>query len=155
MRKRKWLIPVVVVTALLVGGITTGLALAADDSSSGSGNQVQLSDRCQQLLDRVCAIYEERTGVALDPQELRGALQQAREEMQEEALEEWLQRLVEAGKITQEEADQYLEWWQARPDIGVALPGLGGPRGGMLWGRCFGGFGGRCLGGNGFGQAGG
>jgi hypothetical protein len=41
--------------------------------------------------------------------------------MQYEALKSWLQDLVDKGKITQEEADQYLEWWQSRPDIELPL----------------------------------
>ncbi len=86
------------------------------------------------LLDRACAIYEENTGVAIDPEQLQVALDQARSEMQDEALKSWLQNLVDEGKITQEEADQYLEWWQARPDI--TSPGTNGygHGGGMNWG---------------------
>ncbi len=151
MRKRKWLIPVIVATVLVVGGITGGLVLAGSDNSAEGENQLLLSDRCQELLERVCAIYEERTGVAIDAEQLREALEQAREEMREEALENRLEKLVEEGKITQEEADQYLEWWQSRPDIEVPLPGLRGARGGMMWGKGWGPFGKAC---NRFGQSG-
>jgi C4-dicarboxylate-specific signal transduction histidine kinase len=136
MRKRKWFIPVVVASVLLIGGITGGLVLAANNSSSNTtaGNQTQGTDRYQALLDRVCAIYEEKTGVAIDSGQLKAALEQARSEMQDEALQSRLEKLVNEGKITQAEADQYLQWWQSRPNIG--LPGLGGqgrffgPRGG-------------------------
>jgi len=62
----------------------------------------------------------------MDSGQLKDALDQARSEMQDEALESRLQNLVDEGKITQEEADQYLEWWQSRPDIELPLPGLGG-----------------------------
>jgi hypothetical protein len=41
--------------------------------------------------------------------------------MQDEAPQNWLQKLVDEDKITQEEADQYLEWWQARPNITFGL----------------------------------
>jgi len=37
--------------------------------------------------------------------------------MQDEALDSYLQELVDEGKITQDEADQYKAWWQARPDM--------------------------------------
>jgi len=79
---------------------------------------------------------------------LKGALDQAQTELQEEALETRLQNLVDEGKITQEEADQYLEWRQSRPDIEAPLPGLGGPGldGGMMQGRGFGPRGGACPG---------
>ena len=117
MRKRKWFVPVVLVSILLVGGITGGVVVAANNSSSSSEDQSQAADRYQALLDRACAIYEEKTGVAIDSEQLKDALEQAQSELQDEALESWLQDLVDEGKITQEEADQYLEWWQSRPDI--------------------------------------
>jgi hypothetical protein len=63
---------------------------------------------------------------------------------------------VDDGQITQEEANQYLEWWQSRPDIEVPLPGLGGPGpgGGMMQGRGFGPRGGPCPGLNASAEAG-
>jgi uncharacterized membrane protein len=147
MKKRKWFIPVVVVSVLLIGGITGGV-VAANNSSSNTtaGNQTQATDRYQALLDKACAIYEETMGVSIDPEQLKEALEQARSEMQDEALQNWLQNLVDKGKITQEEADQYLEWWQSRPDIELPLPGLGGQGhgGGMMWGRGFQAWGSSC-----------
>jgi polyhydroxyalkanoate synthesis regulator phasin len=122
------------------GGHMAGRLIgAADDSASSTENQTAPSDRHQALLDRACAIYQESTGVAIDSAQLKDALDQARGELQEEALETRLQKLVDEGKITQEEADQYLEWWQSRPDIQLPLPGLGGhgPGGGMMGGRGF------------------
>jgi uncharacterized membrane protein len=148
MKKRKWFIPVVVVSVLLIGGITGGVVAAVNNSSSNTttGNQTQAADRYQALLDRVCAIYEENTGVAIDSGQLKAALEQAGSEMRDEALQNWLQDLVDKGKITQEEADQYLKWWQSRPDIGLPLPALGGhgQGGGMMWGRLFKAWGGPC-----------
>jgi hypothetical protein len=147
MRKRKWFIPVVVASVLLIGGITGGL-VAANNSSSNTtaGNQTQTAEQYQAFLDRVCAIYEEKTGVAIDSGQLQAALQQARSEMQDEALKSWLQNLVDKGKITQSEADQYLQWWQSRPNVELPLPGLGGHGrgGGMMWGRLFKDWGGPC-----------
>ena len=109
-----------------IEGIAGGIVAAANDSSSNTEDQSQPSDRHEALLDRACAIYEEQTGVAMDSGQLKDALDQARSEMQDEALESRLQNLVDEDKITQEEADQYLQWWQSRPDIELPLPGLGG-----------------------------
>jgi hypothetical protein len=137
MKKRKWFIPVVVAAVLLIGGITGGLVAANNISSNTTaGNQTQATEQYQALLDRVCAIYEENTGVAINSTQLEAALQQARSEMQDKALQSWLQSLVDKGKITQSEADQYLTWWQSRPDVELPLPGLGGHGhgGGMMWG---------------------
>ena len=156
MWKRKWFIPVVVVSVLLIAGIVGGVVAAGSDSSGNAEDQSQITDQYQALLDRVCAIYEEKTGVAIDSEQLRDALDQAQGELQEEALETRLQNLVDEGKITQEEADNYLEWWQSRPDIEVPLPGLGGPShgGGMMQARGFGPLGGPCPGLNAPGEAG-
>jgi len=145
-KKRKWFIPVVVVSVLLIGAITGGVVAATNNSSSSTENQSQAADQYQALLDRACAIYEEKTGVAIDSEQLKDALGQARSELQEQALESRLQNLVDEGKMSQEEADQYLEWWQSRPSIDIPLPGLGGhgPGGGMMGGREFGPWGGPC-----------
>jgi polyhydroxyalkanoate synthesis regulator phasin len=131
------------------GGRMAGRPIAAaDDSASGTEDQTAPSDRYQALLDRACAIYQESTGVGIDSEQLGDALDQAQNELQEEALETRLQNLVDEGQITQEEADQYLEWWQSRPDIEAPLPGLGGPGpdGGMMQARGFGSRGGPCPG---------
>ena len=147
MRKRKWLIPTVL-SIVLVGGIAGGVMVAADDSSGTVDQQSQLADRHEELLDRACAIYRDNTGTAIDSEQFRAALEQAQGELQEKTLESRVQDLVDNGMLTQEEADQYLEWWQSRPDIQVPLPGVGGPghRGGMMGGRCFGPWGGPCPG---------
>ena len=86
--------------------------------------------------------------MAIDPEELKDALDQAQSQLQEEALETRLQDLVDEGTITQEEADGYLEWWQSRPDIEAPLPGLSGPGpgAGMMGGGGFGPHGGPCPG---------
>jgi uncharacterized membrane protein len=139
MRKRKWFIPAVVLSVLLIGGIAGGVIAAADNSSNNTEAQNQTTNRYQALLDKACAIYEEKTGVAIDSEQLKDALDQAQSEMRDEALESRLQNLVDEGKITQAEADQYLEWWQSRPDIELPLPGLvgHGPGGGVMLGRGF------------------
>ena len=138
MWKRKWFIPVVVVSVLLVGGVVGGL-VAASDNTTNTEDQSQATNRYEALLDRVCAIYEEQTGVAIDAEQLKDAVQQARSEMRDEAVANWLQNLVENGKITEEEADQYLEWWEARPDVELPLPRLArlGHRAGMMRGGMF------------------
>jgi uncharacterized membrane protein len=147
MWRLKWLVMAVLLPVLLVGGIVGGVVAAADDTSNNTGDQSQTADstdRYQALLDRVCAIYQENTGVAIDPQQLKEAFDQAMKEEQDKALESWLQNLVDEGKITQEEADQYLEWWQARPDVTLPGPEGFGFVGGMERGRGFGHGGGPC-----------
>lgn len=137
MRKRKWLIPAVVVSVLLIGGIVGGVVVAAEDSSDNAESQTP--GRFQELLDRACTIYGEQTGVTINSEQIKDALKQAQEEMRDEALENRLQDLVDEGKITEQEAGQFLEWWQSRPDVELPLPGFGGPgpSGGIMQGRGF------------------
>jgi hypothetical protein len=142
-RKRKWFIPVVVLFVVLIGGIAGGMIAAADSGSSDPAAQNLTGNGYQALLDRACAIYQDNTGVAIDSGQLANALKQARGEMRGDALRSWLQSLVNQGKITQEQASQYLEWWQSRPDVQLPLPGHG-PRRGMIWGADFQGWGGLC-----------
>jgi hypothetical protein len=115
-----------------LGARDVSVTTAAGTGTLSGGFTVET--RQEALLDRVCQIYQENTGVAIDPQQLKDAFAQAQKEMQDEALQSWLQKLVNEGKITQDQADQYLQWWQSRPDI--ELPELGGHGhgGGMMWG---------------------
>jgi hypothetical protein len=134
-RSKKVIIIAVLAAVVLVGSIS-GVALAqtGDEDNSRHGAKYEA------LMDKVCAIYEENTGTAIDAQELQEAFSQARSEMRDEALDEYLQGLVDEGQITQEEADQYKAWLEARPDIPAiagspvesGLPGdgmYGGPGG--------------------------
>ena len=140
-RRKKFLLVGLLAAVLLIGSIG-GVALATDN-----GDDSQPEARYGALWDRVSEVYEQKTGVALDQEALKAAFAQAQSdmraevlqklrEMETEALQNRLQNLVDEGKITQGEADQYLEWWQSRPDVsvGFSFRGMGGPRG---WGgRC-------------------
>ena len=59
------------------------------------------------LLARVA----EKLGVDLEV--LQGYFAEARTEMRDEAI----QKLIDEGRITQEEVDQYQEWLEAKPDM--------------------------------------
>ena len=125
-RSRKFVLVTVLATLALVGSIT-GVVLA--DDSNGSEPEALLGA----LWDRVAAIYEDNTGVAIEPEALKDAFAQARSEKLQEALDSHLQSLVDEGKITQDQADQYKEWWQSRPEVPVG-PGFGGHGGLRGWG---------------------
>ncbi len=64
------------------------------------------------LTTRVAEIVED-----IDQQELEDAFTQAQSELREEALDTRLQQLVDEGTLTQEQADEYKTWIQARPDV--------------------------------------
>ena len=124
-RKKKFIIAAVLTTVVLLGvGVAGGSVLAQD--GNGCGNQPQYQRAA--LLDRVCAIYEENTDTTIDQQALQDAFAQASSEMQDEAIQNRLRSMVEEGRMTQGEADKYLEWRRARPDVAAGF-GLRNRRG--------------------------
>jgi hypothetical protein len=127
--KKKPLVITLIAIAAAVG-ITAGVVFAQD------GEETQPGTRQEALLEKVCEIYKDNTGVAIEPEALKDAFIAAQGEMMAEAMESHLDKLVEEEVITQEEADQLKEWWEARPEI--SLPG-GGPGG--RFGPRLGGFG--------------
>jgi len=127
-KNKKVILLAALATALLIGSIA-GVTFA----QTGSDDESQADTQHEALLEKVSAIYQENTGVAIDVQQLKDAFAQAQTEMQNEALESRLQDLVSEGTITQEQADEYLQWWQSRPDTPLLGPCGGG--GGMMGGR--------------------
>jgi len=126
MWRSKKLIIVAVLAAVMMAGTIGGVVLATNN-----GDDSEPEARYEALLNRVCEIYQEKTGVTIDQEALKDAFAQAQSEMQTEALETWLQSLVEEGEISQAQADEYLDWWQAKPDVsfGFGFGGRGGFRG--------------------------
>lgn len=117
-RSKKFIIVAALATVILAGSIG-GIALANDDGDDNGSVT---------LFDRVTAILADE-GVNITSDQLKDAFTQARSDMQTDALKDRLDSMVEEGKITQSEADEYLEWWGAKPDISVGF-GIGG-RGGF------------------------
>jgi len=139
MWRHKKLILMATLAIVVLAGALGGAALAQDEDTE----QVQAADRQGALLDKVGAIYEQNTGVTLDLEQLRTAFTEAHREMRVEAEQNRLQALVGDGVLTQEQADEYLNWLQSRPDVP-----LGGPLGqGGMGGLCERGPGGHGFGG--------
>ena len=126
MWQKKKLIAIAVLAGLMVAGTIGGVVLAADN-----GDNSEPETKHEALLNRVCEIYQEKTGIAIDQVALKDAFAQVKSEMKAKALEDHLAFLVEQDKITQEQANDYLEWWQERPDIpaGFGFSGRCGFRG--------------------------
>ena len=133
-KSKRFIVGMVLVAVILAGSIG-GVVLAAD---SGDGDSVP---RHEAMLDRVSEIYQQNTGVAIDQEALKDAFAQAQDEGRTETMQSRLQTLVEEGKITQEQADEKLNWLEQKPDMpaGFGFKGQGSRgRGGMR------GFGGLC-----------
>ena len=131
--KKKWVVIAVLAAVVLVVGAMGGVALA-QSSSTSDGNTGKT------ILARVAEI------LGIEQQKLEDAFAQAQQEARSEALEARLDELVEEGRLTQEEADQYKEWWQSRPDVPLEI----GPEG-RMWGGFRGG--GHCFPGSAWRQA--
>lgn len=114
--KRRWILVGLLAGALAVA-ITAGTVLAQEGGSAGDPPFKSFASRVANIL-------------GLDEAKVQDAFQQAAREMQDEALKAKLQHLVEKGKLTQTQADEYLKWYQSRPQSALPgmLPGLGGPR---------------------------
>jgi len=121
----KKLIIIPISAALLVAGITAGIVFAADNNNTQP-------NQGEDLLAKVCTIYAQKTGVTIDEATLKDAFNQAQNEIQLAREKSQLQNLVTQGKITQDQADQYLKWLQSRPNVPFGFgfggfPGRGAP----------------------------
>ncbi len=139
MKRRTKVLLVVVAGLLVIAGIFGATAAFADNSTSGNGT-TPAADLMQKIADN----YQAITGQTLDTTALQQAFQQAQTQIQQDNLKTFLDKLVTDGVITQDQTDQYLEWFNSRPDVpqlngnGGFFGRLFGPRG---FGHLFEGFG--------------
>ncbi|MFC1874492.1 hypothetical protein ACFLYX_04240 [Chloroflexota bacterium] len=136
MWRSKKVIAIAVLAALILVGSIGGVVLAQTGDEVDSQHNI--------MLTRVAEI------LGIDQQTLEDAFTQARTETHDAAMDSYLQNLIDEGKITEEEADQYKEWRQAMPDVpfgsgyGEYRHGGGRGMGGMHGSGGFGGFSGLC-----------
>jgi polyhydroxyalkanoate synthesis regulator phasin len=137
-RNKNIVVGVVLGVVLLTGSLVGGIALAADNGESGN------ADAHDVLWAKVSELYLEKTGTSLDQEALQASLKEAMEEIRGNAgemrngnrqmrgngemtrelpsLEDRLQNMVDNGRITQEQADEYLQWWNSKPDVDFGFP---------------------------------
>ena len=127
--RRCWIVVSVLAAVLSVGAIM-GTALAQTDDSDGGGSS-SVSRFVEVLADKL----------DIGEEELQSAIDETREELREEfeaaaeaKLIAKLDEMVAAGKLTQEQADEYLSWYRDRPD-GVKGFGAARGRGFSGWGH--------------------
>jgi len=114
----KVLVSVVVVVALLtVGGTATVMAQdesiqeePVEEEPVQEEPELAPSSGANGLLDKVAEI------LGISREELVNAFEQAQQEMGEEAFISYLDKAVEKGLITQDEADEIADWWLNRPE---------------------------------------
>ena len=86
---------------VVVLGLAGGTVLA--QSAEEDGEKKSFAERVAEIL-------------GLEADTVEDALNQAKSEMREERTDTWLDKAVEAEKITQEEADAYGDWLDDRPE---------------------------------------
>jgi hypothetical protein len=135
MRKRtKFLVIAIVAVLVLTAGIATTVFASGSSGAESDGVKVLLAENVQEVVTEEgdedegplqTFISKVASILGVTEEELTDAFEQACQEMCDEALEQRLQEAVLAGYLTQEEADQIMEWWQSRPDVleGCCLPG--------------------------------
>ena len=112
--KKRWLFAPIAIAVLAMGVATAGVAMAQETDTNRDS-------RVSNFISRVAEI------LGLEESQVREAVAQARREMRDEAFQQKLDRLVDQGRITREEADEYLDWYLSRPDTlrGHRMPGFG------------------------------
>ena len=104
-RKKKFLIIALIATVVLAGSIGGVIIAQAAEGTTGTATQPKT------ILARVAEI------LGIDQTKLEAAVKQAQSEAATDALKNRLQALVNAGTITQAQADEYLNWMQSKPDM--------------------------------------
>ena len=109
--KVKVLISILIAALLLtMGGVTMVMAEGEEETTPPPEASKQ------SLLERVADI------LGIDQEDLIDAFKQAQQEMKEEAFINRLNQAVAEGRITQEQADEIIGWWELKPE--VIKPGM-------------------------------
>ncbi len=104
-QKVKILISALVIAVLLtMGGVTMVMAEGEEETTPSP------EATAKGLLERVADILE------IDKEDLIDAFKQAQQEMMGDAFINRLNQAVKEGRITREQADEIIRWWEQRPD---------------------------------------
>jgi ABC-type glycerol-3-phosphate transport system substrate-binding protein len=110
MKKYKKIVITTLVTVIVLAATLGIVAFAqADDEGTQTARE--------NMYERVAQVYEANTGNAINAAALEAAFNQARQEIATEAKDRMQQKLIEEGKITQQQLDDLKAWLEARPDM--------------------------------------
>ena len=104
-KKVKVLISALLVAVLLTVGVTATVMAEGEEETTPPPEE-----NANGFLERVADILE------IDEEDLINAFKQARQEMCEEAFIDRVNEAVAEGLITQEQADETIEWWGQKPE---------------------------------------
>jgi hypothetical protein len=130
-RTKRWIIVGVVAAVIVLVAGVVGVAVVSAQSPTPSPSAAANSPG-KAFADRVAGI------LGVDPAKVEAAFTQAAKDTQNAALKARLDAAVKAGKMTQAQEDQYLQWWNSRPNVQIGpggkmgpMMGGAGPRGGF------------------------
>lgn len=104
---RKMKVLVAVLAAILVLAVGSTAVVMAQEEEPPPTPETEANG----FLPRVAEI------LGISQEELTSAFQQAQQEMRQETFLRFLDRAVEEGRIAPEKADEFLEWWEQRPEV--------------------------------------
>jgi hypothetical protein len=106
--KKRWIITGLA-TGILAVALTTGAMFAQSADGTSADSPVR------SFAARLAA------KLGLDEATVDSAIKDTRREMRDEAVKARLDKMVEKGVLTQEQADEYLQWYADRPED---MPGV-------------------------------
>ena len=109
MRRKRVLVPAL--AALLLTATIAGTAFAQGESDDDSSSV----SRFAEILAEKLGIDEDQVQTAVE--ETKAELQAERKAAREQQLRDKLAAMVEEGSITQEQADEYLDWYLDPPEL--------------------------------------
>ncbi len=104
---------------LIVGGVLVTMVAVAITSVSVMAQSSGTSSPGKTFAGRVATI------LALDESKVQQAFDQATKDARTDMLKSRLDKMVQNGAITQQQADDYLKWELSRPNLGTGGPRLG------------------------------
>ena len=125
---KKFLIVLAIAAVLAI--VSIGGVILAQENGDEDGTQPEA--RHAGLLERVCEVYEDNTGITINAEELQNAFAEAQTEIRTTAMEARLAKMVENGVLDEAQAQELREWWESRPEdlpLGPGFPGCGMHRG--------------------------
>lgn len=126
--KRYLKIGAIALMAVALIGAVAGSAVAFADSDSLEADANAMCGPQQVFVTKVAGL------LGLDPEQVADAFAQARQEMFQEGRQMRLEKALEEGLITEDEASEIQDWWQQQPDAVQKL----GPAHGFIDGRMWG-----------------
>ena len=103
-KKMKVLVSVLVALLVLVVGGTAMVMAQEEPTPTAEAGANGLLARVAEILD-------------ISKEDLTNAFKQAQQEMKQKAFIRRLDKAVEQGRLTQDEADEIKEWWQQKPEV--------------------------------------